>query len=141
MRDIGGFQYGLFSGYTAAVRLSFHPSFFLLPLKVILIFLQVGFDPETAHLYSEEETSPSFKDSYHLTMLFGGGELLMEIVTLIDVPTFDKAWIDFCWLFSGTDAEKTARYGRTWNSGGFYQLWVALALLHLTFHVTDLEPF
>lgn len=100
-----------------------HPSFFLsLPLTAALIFLQVGFDPETAHLYSEEETSPSFKDSYHLTMLFGGGELLMEIVTLIDVPTFDKAWIDFCWLFSGTDAEKIARYGRTWNSGGFYQL-------------------
>jgi hypothetical protein len=25
---------------------------------------------------------------------FGGGELLMEVVQVIDVPTFDKAWIE-----------------------------------------------
>jgi hypothetical protein len=43
MRDIGGFKYGLFSGYSAAV----------------------GFDPNTGHLTEEEDTSPSFKESYH----------------------------------------------------------------------------
>jgi len=61
-----------------------------------------------------------------VTMLFGGGELLMEIVQLIDVPTFDAAWLDFCFLFSGTDAEKTARYGVTFKSGGFTQLYAKL---------------
>lgn len=43
MRDIGNFKYGLFTGYSSAV----------------------GFDPNTGHLYEEEETSPSFKESYH----------------------------------------------------------------------------
>lgn len=43
MRDISNFKYGLFTGYSSAV----------------------GFDPNTGHLYEEEDTSPSFKESYH----------------------------------------------------------------------------
>lgn len=57
-------------------------------------------------------------------MLFGGGELLMEVVDLIKVDVFDKAWLEFCHLYSGTKDEQTARYGKSWNSGGFYQLYV-----------------
>jgi hypothetical protein len=46
------------------------------------------------------------KGSYHLTMLFGGGDFLMEAMEVIDdQPEFDAAWLDFCKLYNGTDAE------------------------------------
>lgn len=101
MTDIGSFKYGLFTGYTAAV----------------------GFDPATAHLTDE---GGQFQASYHLTMLFGGGEFLMELVDTISVPSFDSAWVDFCKYYNATAAEKTAKYGQTFNSGGFGYLYAKL---------------
>jgi hypothetical protein len=80
-RDIGGFQFGLFTGYTAAV----------------------GYDADTGHL---TDIGGTFEASYHLTMLFGGGEFLMEAVEVVpDIGDFDAAWIDFCRLYNGTDEE------------------------------------
>ncbi|KAG8790180.1 hypothetical protein FRC12_012566 [Ceratobasidium sp. 428] len=101
MTDIGAMKYGLFTGYTAAV----------------------GFDPNTAHLTDE---GGQFQASYHLTMLFGGGEFLMELVDTISVPSFDSAWVDFCRYYNATAAEKTAKYGSNFNSGGFGQLYAKL---------------
>lgn len=101
MTDIGAMKYGLFTGYTAAV----------------------GFDPATAHLTDE---GGQFQASYHLTMLFGGGEFLMELVDTISVPTFDSAWLDFCRYYNATSAEKTAKYGQNFNSGGFAYLYAKL---------------
>ncbi|KAG9085636.1 hypothetical protein FRC06_003527, partial [Ceratobasidium sp. 370] len=101
MTDIGAMKYGLFTGYTAAV----------------------GFDPNTAHLTDE---GGQFQASYHLTMLFGGGEFLMELVETVSVPSFDSVWVDFCRYYNATAAEKTAKYGQTFNSGGFGQLYAKL---------------
>ena len=28
--------------------------------------------------------------------LFGGAEFFTELVEVVDVPTFDAAWLDFC---------------------------------------------
>jgi hypothetical protein len=46
---------------------------------------------------------------YHLMMLFGGGEFLMEAMDISvirdAVPDFDAAWLDFCRLFNASDAE------------------------------------
>ncbi|KAG8705574.1 hypothetical protein FRC09_002878 [Ceratobasidium sp. 395] len=101
MTDIGAMKYGLFTGYTAAV----------------------GFDPNTAHLTDE---GGQFQASYHLTMLFGGGEFLMELVDTISVHSFNGAWVDFCRYYNATAAEKTAKYGSNFNSGGFGQLYAKL---------------
>ena len=39
-------------------------------------------------------------------MIFGGAELLMELMDLItDQPEFDATWLDFCKLYNGTDAQ------------------------------------
>ncbi|KAG6864673.1 hypothetical protein C0991_007948 [Blastosporella zonata] len=60
-------------------------------------------------------------------MLFGGGEFLMEAMELItDEPAFDAAWLDFCRLFNASNADKLARYGISFNSGGFSQLYAKL---------------
>ncbi|KAL7413060.1 hypothetical protein BDY24DRAFT_415569 [Mrakia frigida] len=102
MVDIGAFPYGMFQGgYGGAV----------------------GFDPATGHLTNEDDISASFSAAYNLAHLFGGFELLCEVVTLLDVPTFDKAFLDFCWLMSGTAAEKTSVYGKTFSTGAFLQLY------------------
>ncbi|CEL59044.1 hypothetical protein RSOLAG1IB_12246 [Rhizoctonia solani AG-1 IB] len=99
--DIGAMKYGLFTGYTSAV----------------------GFDPDTGHLTDE---GGQFQASYHLTMLFGGGEFLMELVDTISVPSFDSAWVDFARYYNATSAEKTAKYGQNFNSGGFGYLYAKL---------------
>ncbi len=44
--------------------------------------------------------------SYHLSMVFGGGEFLMEAVEVItDEPEFDAAWVDFCRYYNASSAE------------------------------------
>ncbi|KAF9256383.1 hypothetical protein L218DRAFT_217472 [Marasmius fiardii PR-910] len=102
MQDIGSFSFGLFTGNGAAV----------------------GWNAATSHMFDEGESGTG---SYHLTMLFGGGELLMEAMDLItDEPQFDAAWLDFCRLFNGTDQQKIQRYGKAFSSGGFSQLYAKL---------------
>ncbi|KAL0579652.1 hypothetical protein V5O48_002348 [Marasmius crinis-equi] len=102
MRDIGSFPFGLFTGNGGAV----------------------GWDAATGHMYDEGESGTG---SYHLTMLFGGGELLMEAMDIItDVPEFDAVWLDFCRLFNGTDQQKIDKYGKAFSSGGFSQLYAKL---------------
>ncbi|KAF8893062.1 hypothetical protein BD779DRAFT_1610011 [Infundibulicybe gibba] len=102
MLDIGGFKFGLFTGNTTAV----------------------GWNADTAHLVDEGGEGLG---AYDLVMFFGGGEFLMEAMDIItDVPTFDAAWLDFCRLYNASDADKTARYGKTFGSGGFNQLYAKL---------------
>lgn len=39
-------------------------------------------------------------------MVFGVGEFLMEAMDVTtDQPKFDAAWLDFCTLYNGTNAE------------------------------------
>ncbi|PBK94821.1 hypothetical protein ARMGADRAFT_67922 [Armillaria gallica] len=95
MHDIGTFKYGLFTGYTGAV----------------------GWDPSTAHLV-DYGTGP--EQSFNLSMVFGGGEFLMEAMELItDEPDFDAAWVDFCRLVIASNADRMARYGISFNPGAF----------------------
>ncbi|GLB38916.1 hypothetical protein LshimejAT787_0600780 [Lyophyllum shimeji] len=102
MSDIGGFKFGLFTGNTTAV----------------------GWNADTGHLVDEGGEG---QGSYHLTMIFGGGEFLMEAMELIiDEPAFDAAWLDFCRLYNGSNADKTARYGKSFSSGGFPQYYAKL---------------
>jgi hypothetical protein len=46
-------------------------------------------------------------ERYHLTMIFGGGEFLMELMDLIadDVAAFDTKWVEFCQYFNAPAAE------------------------------------
>ncbi|KAF9444924.1 hypothetical protein P691DRAFT_777927 [Macrolepiota fuliginosa MF-IS2] len=105
MNDIGSFKFGLFTGNGGAV----------------------GWNADTAHMVDEGGEG---EGSYHLMMLFGGGEFLMEAMDMPvirdAVPEFDAAWLDFCRLFNASDADKIARYGKTFASGGFQQLYAKL---------------
>jgi hypothetical protein len=60
-------------------------------------------------------------------MVFGGGEFLMEAMDVItDQPEFDSVWLDFCVFYNASNAEKLAKYGISFNSGGFGQLYAKL---------------
>ncbi|KAF8985789.1 hypothetical protein BDQ17DRAFT_1415302 [Cyathus striatus] len=95
MNDIGGFTYGLLTGNGAAV----------------------GWNADTAHLVDEGGEG---EGAYDLMMIFGGGELLMEVMELItDEPAFDAAWLDYCRLYNASNADKLARYGKSFSSSSF----------------------
>jgi hypothetical protein len=105
MRDVGAMPYGLFSGFAGAM----------------------GFDPTTAHLYYDGR---EFQDSMNLSMLFGGAELLFELADLLDVPVsapdWDRQFLLFSRLCNGTDAERQAAYGRSFNPGTFKSCYARL---------------
>ncbi|MFJ9903021.1 Tat pathway signal sequence domain protein [Streptomyces sp. NPDC101152] len=47
----------------------------------------------------------------HLSAVFGLNELCAELLHLVDMPTFDQAYLDYCRYFNATKAEQKARYG------------------------------
>jgi hypothetical protein len=67
-----------------------------------------GYDPLTGKLYniSGEEASAS-----HLNAVFGAVEILAELVTLIDVPGFEAAWLQYCALFNAPKDEQIRALG------------------------------
>ncbi len=73
MKDIGAAPHGFFSGD------------------------RFGYDPKTGHLYNilGDKISGS-----HLSAVFGMIELCSELVTLLDIPKFDKAWVQYCELIN-----------------------------------------
>lgn len=48
----------------------------------------------------------------HLSAAFGLLEVCAELVELLDVPEFRKAWLDYCRLYNADPAEQASRFGR-----------------------------
>jgi len=48
----------------------------------------------------------------HLSSVFGLVEVCAELIQLLDVPEFKRAWLDYCELYNATPAEQTARLGQ-----------------------------
>ncbi|KAI5204632.1 hypothetical protein E4T38_04565 [Aureobasidium subglaciale] len=60
----------------------------------------------------------------HLTAVFGLVEVIAELTTHFgdDFPAdFEKAWLDYCYYFSATQAEQQARYGKAFGKLNLYQ--------------------
>lgn len=51
----------------------------------------------------------------HLSAVFGLVEVCSELVDLLDEPAFEKAWVQYCRLYSGTAAEQVAETGSSWR--------------------------
>jgi hypothetical protein len=67
-----------------------------------------GYDPATATLYP---IGGDLKSSYHLVTIFGGAEIVNEILTLIDAPKFEATWLRFCELYNAGEPARTAALG------------------------------
>ncbi|KAI0030551.1 hypothetical protein K488DRAFT_79570 [Vararia minispora EC-137] len=101
MADIAGFQYGFFTGGDGGA---------------------VGFFPDTGHMIDEGGEGTA---SYHLSMIFGGAELLIELIQIIDVPNFTKTFIEFCQYYNASNEVQTQRYGKGLNSAKNFPQWYA----------------
>lgn len=68
-----------------------------------------GYDPSTATLY---DLGLELSGSYHLVSIFGGPELVCELLQLIEAPKFEAAWLRFCELYNAGAAARSAALGR-----------------------------
>jgi hypothetical protein len=48
----------------------------------------------------------------HLSAVFGLVEVCAELIQLLDVPEFKRAWLDYCELYNAPAEEQTARLGQ-----------------------------
>jgi hypothetical protein len=48
----------------------------------------------------------------HLSAVFGLPEICAELIALIDMPAFEKAWLQYCELYNAPDAEQRAVFGK-----------------------------
>jgi hypothetical protein len=67
-----------------------------------------GYDPSTATLH---DLGLELSGSYHLVTIFGGAELVGELLQLIDAPKFEAAWLRFCELYNAGEAARSAALG------------------------------
>jgi len=68
----------------------------------------LGYDPRTGRLAAREGAGVSVS---HLTAVFGAVELCAELLDLLDVPEFTKAWMDYCRLYNAKAAEQERELG------------------------------
>ncbi|MFC4586861.1 exo-rhamnogalacturonan lyase family protein [Sphaerisporangium corydalis] len=52
----------------------------------------------------------------HLSAMFGEVEICAELIDLVDMPEFERAWLQYCRLFNGTAAEQTAETGAAFGN-------------------------
>jgi hypothetical protein len=52
----------------------------------------------------------------HLSAAFGLPEVCSELIELLDVPEFERAWLLYCELYNGTDEQQKAALGESFGS-------------------------
>lgn len=52
----------------------------------------------------------------HLSAMFGQVEVCAELIDLVDMPEFEKAWLQYCRLFNATADEQTAETGAAFGN-------------------------
>lgn len=69
-----------------------------------------GYDPATKTL---TPASPPTVSVSHLSSVFGLVEICAELIQLLDVPEFEKAWLQYCTLYNASADEQFAALGET----------------------------
>ncbi|UOG77599.1 Tat pathway signal sequence domain protein (plasmid) [Hymenobacter tibetensis] len=67
-------------------------------------------DVETGKFRISTDTKPY---AQHLNAVFGLPEVCAELVTLVDMPEFERAWLAYCELYNAPEAEQAARLGES----------------------------
>jgi hypothetical protein len=65
-------------------------------------------DVETGKFRLSTDTKPY---AQHLNAVFGLPEVCAELVALVDMPEFERAWLLYCELYNASEAEQAARLG------------------------------
>ena len=75
MKSIGALRHGIFTGNLA-----------------------LGYDPATGVISFEGDTAK--QSTNHLVTIMGGFEMMNELMEMVDVPSFNRAWPDFAYTIS-----------------------------------------
>jgi hypothetical protein len=78
-----------------------------------------GYDPATHRLSYIGDDNYKFL----LVILFGGPEVVFELLDLIDVPEWTRAWTEFCELYGASKDEQKLRAGRAMDTP--FPVWAA----------------
>jgi hypothetical protein len=66
-----------------------------------------GYEPATGMLYKlDDHVSAS-----HLNAVFGAVEINAELLQLLNVPEYERAWLQYCELYNAPEAEQVAALG------------------------------
>ncbi|GAB2597321.1 Tat pathway signal sequence domain protein [Streptomyces capparidis] len=55
-------------------------------------------------------------DVSHLSAMFGQVEMCSELISIVDMPDFEKAWLQYCRLYGATPAEQEAETGKAFGN-------------------------
>ncbi|WP_324670996.1 Tat pathway signal sequence domain protein [Hymenobacter sp. GOD-10R] len=67
-------------------------------------------DVETGKFRLSTDTKPY---AQHLNAVFGLPEVCAELITLVNMPEFERAWLAYCELYNAPEAEQAARLGQS----------------------------
>ncbi|MFT3781278.1 MAG: Tat pathway signal sequence domain protein [Nibricoccus sp.] len=67
-----------------------------------------GYEPATAQLFPHNDRA----SASHLNAVFGAVEINAEILQLIDVPEYDRAWLQYCEIYNASPEEQTRLFGQ-----------------------------
>jgi hypothetical protein len=67
-----------------------------------------GYDPVTGRFYPMNDKI----DVSHLSVVFGGFEVNAELAQLVNVPEYEKTWLQYCELYNATAQEQQAALGQ-----------------------------
>jgi len=93
MRSIGAAKWGFFTGTFA-------------------------YDIDTKVMTEPKDSEPN---ASHLSTMFGLPEVCAELIDLIDIPEFKKAWLDYCRLYNAPKEEQQTALGSGYKDPGFVQ--------------------
>jgi hypothetical protein len=82
-----------------------------------------GYDPDTGQFFKRD-------DNFYVNPLsasFGGFEVNAELLELLDVPEYEKTWLDYCKYYNADAQQQTEAWGK-----GFKPFWLTQAHSRLT---------
>ena len=74
------------------------------------------FDPQTKQMVAPEDEPPM---ASHLSIMFGLPEVVAELIQLLDVPEFEKAWLQYCELCNAPKEISSQVLGESYKAPGF----------------------
>lgn len=74
------------------------------------------FDPVTKQITPPDGELPM---ASHLSIMFGLPEVVSELIQLIDIPEFEKAWLQYCELCNAPESESRKVLGEKYKAPGF----------------------
>ncbi len=78
-----------------------------------------AYDPATGKLFDIHDIE---KGNYLMLAVFGGAEVVFELLQVIDHPAWEKTWLQCCELWNASEDERAKVTGRKYSTGA-YPLW------------------